>query len=95
MKKTLTIMTALLTMTLYSYASDITLTSPNGKMKVTIHANNDRLTWEVNHDGTTVLTPSEIGLNGGLTKFRADNEAAASRNLLPGKKPNTIEQEPA
>ncbi len=117
MKKTLTIMTALLAMTWYSYASDITLTSPNGKMKVTIHANNDRLTWEVNHDGTTVLTPSEIGLNGGLTKmkgkaanngssaivsgsrcrveFRADNDAAAYRILLPGKKPITIEQETA
>lgn len=117
MKKTLTIMTALLAMTWYSYASDITLTSPNGKMKVTIHANNDRLTWEVNHDGTTVLTPSEIGLNGALTKmkgkaakdgssaivsgsrcrveFRADNDAAAYRILLPGKKPVTIEQETA
>lgn len=117
MKKTLTIMTALLAMTLYSHASDITLTSPNGKMKVTIHANNDRLTWEVNHDGTTVLTPSEIGLNGALTKmkgktakdgssaivsgsrcrveFRADNDAAAYRILLPGKKPITIEQETA
>ncbi len=117
MKKTLTIMTALLAMTWYSYASDITLTSPNGKMKVTIHANNDRLTWEVNHDGTTVLTPSEIGLNGALAKmkgkaakdgssaivsgsrcrveFRADNDAAAYRILLPGKKPVTIEQETA
>lgn len=117
MKKTLTIMTVLLAMTLYSHANDITLTSPNGKMKVTIHANNDRLTWEVNHDGTTVLTPSEIGLNGALAKmkgkaakdgssaivsssrcrveFRADNDAAAYRILLPGKKPITIEQETA
>ncbi len=117
MKKTLTIMTAFLAMTWYSYASDITLTSPNGKMKVTIHANNDRLTWEINHDGTTVLTPSEIGLNGALAKmkgktakdgssaivsgsrcrveFHADNDAAAYRILLPGKKPVTIEQETA
>lgn len=85
MKKTFTILSALLVMTLYSHASDLTLTSPNGKMKVTIHANHDRLTWEVSHDGTVVLTPSEIGLNGALTKMKGKVAEGGSSAIVTGK----------
>ena len=85
MKKTFTIMTVLLATTINCHASDLTLTSPNGKMKVTIHANHDRLTWEVSHDGTVVLTPSEIGLNGALTKMKGKVAKGGSSAVVTGK----------
>ena len=49
-------------------AKDYRVTSPDGKLQITIHATADKLTWEVSHDGTAVLTSSEIGINGTLKK---------------------------
>ena len=86
--------------------------SPDGLLSVTIHADNDKLSWEISHDGTIVLMPSEIGINGPLGKmkqtarnvfsnkqysveFRADNDAAAYRISVLGKKPVTINSETA
>ncbi len=96
-------------------AKDYKILSPDGQMQITVHANKDRLTWEVAHGNTTVLTPSEIGMNGSLTKmsgrqkgqtlvvknkqfsveFRADNDAAAYRIHVLGKKAITISDETA
>jgi alpha-glucosidase len=50
-------------------AKDYTIKSPDGQLQITIHANADKLTWEIRHGATIVLTPSEIGLNGHLTKM--------------------------
>ncbi|MBQ4386812.1 MAG: glycoside hydrolase family 97 catalytic domain-containing protein [Prevotella sp.] len=50
-------------------AKDYTLASPDGQLQVTVHAGADRLTWAVRHGSTPVLAPSEIGLNGPLTKL--------------------------
>ena len=94
---------------------DFTVASPNGLLTVSVHATRDKLTWEVSHNGITVLTPSEIGLNGALTKmsgrvsgntltiknaeygveFRADNDAAAYRISVLGKKGITVNSETA
>ena len=50
-------------------AKDYVVTSPDGKLQITIHAGQNRLTWEVSHAQTVVLTPSEIGVNGTLQKM--------------------------
>ncbi len=112
--KTLTLLSLLL-MTLGVQAKDYKTQSPDGKLSITVHANPDRLTWEVCHDQTIVLTPSEIGLNGSLggmsgkavgntitvknrkfsVEFRADNDAAAYRIHVPGKKSITVNAETA
>ena len=96
-------------------ASDLTVISPNGKMQIVVHAEQQRLTWEVSHGGTSVLAASEIGINGALSRmkgkvkgnaallsnaqyaveFRADNDAAAYRITVKGKKAVTINNETA
>ena len=53
-----------------SHAVDVTLHSPGNKMNVTIHADKERMTWEVSQGETVVLTPSEIGINGHLAGMR-------------------------
>ena len=116
MKKTKTIALLMVTaFTMSAAAKDFTVTSPNGKLFIKIHANQQKLTWEVNHGTTQVLAPSEIGLNGTLQKmdgkvtkntamisnrqyrveFRADNDAAAYRIHIIGKRPITIDSETA
>lgn len=68
--KTKTILLALLvTFVMNVSAKDYTIKSPDGQLQITIHANADKLTWEIRHGATIVLTPSEIGLNGHLTKM--------------------------
>ena len=69
MKKHVILFLALLAPAL-SQAADTRITSPDGRLNITIHSGADKLSWEVTHDGTTVLTPSEIGINGALTKMR-------------------------
>ncbi|MBR7065695.1 MAG: glycoside hydrolase family 97 catalytic domain-containing protein [Prevotella sp.] len=96
-------------------ASDLTVISPNGKMQIVVHAEQQRLTWEVSHGSTSVLAASEIGINGALSRmkgkvkgnaallsnaqyaveFRADNDAAAYRITVKGKKAVTINNETA
>ncbi len=103
----------LLLITLGAQAKDYKVTSPNGLLQVTVHANADRLTWEVSHGTTAILTPSEIGLNGAFRKmtgkvsghmitvrnrqfsveFRADDDAAAYRINVLGKKAITVTEE--
>ena len=99
-------------MALTAVGKDYNMKSPDGLLSVTIHADNDKLSWEISHDGTIVLMPSEIGINGPLGKmkqtarnvfsnkqysveFRADNDAAAYRISVLGKKPVTINSETA
>ncbi len=65
----------LLSAAVMTWAADLQLLSPDKKLAVTVHAGNDRLTWEVTHDGTQVLTPSEIGLNGPLLGMRLRRNA--------------------
>lgn len=68
--KTKTILLILLvTFVMNVSAKDYTIKSPDGQLQITIHANADKLTWEIRHGATIVLTPSEIGLNGHLTKM--------------------------
>lgn len=68
--KTKTILLSLLvTFVMNVSAKDYTIKSPDGQLQITIHANADKLTWEIRHGATIVLTPSEIGLNGHLTKM--------------------------
>ncbi|WP_259300453.1 glycoside hydrolase family 97 N-terminal domain-containing protein [Bacteroides uniformis] len=44
-------------------AQQYQLVSPNGKLSVTVDAG-EALTWQIAHDGTTVLQPSVIALQG-------------------------------
>ena len=44
-------------------AQQYQLASPNGKLSVTVDAGK-ALTWQIAHDGTTVLQPSAIALQG-------------------------------
>ena len=55
--------------TMGATAKDYTVASPDGKLVITIHADQQRLTWEVQHGKTIVLAPSEIGLNGAFQKM--------------------------
>ena len=50
-------------------AKDYTVSSPDGKLVITIHADANRLAWEVQQGSTIVLTPSEIGLKGAFQKM--------------------------
>lgn len=59
----------LVTLTMSATAKDYTVASPDGKLVITIHADANRLAWEVQQGNTTVLTPSEIGLNGAFQKM--------------------------
>ena len=59
----------LVTLTMNATAKDYTVASPDGKLVITIHADANRLAWEVQQGSTTVLTPSEIGLNGAFQKM--------------------------
>lgn len=109
------------------WAKDYRVTSPDGQLKIMIHATRQGLTWEVTHGPTAVLTSSEIGVNGALqdmssvvrrsflqslgacqdrnaltvanrqyaVEFRADNDAAAYRIHVLGKRPVTISSETA
>ena len=44
-------------------AQDYQLSSPDGKLHISVYADN-QLQWAVSHDGTDVLQPSAIGLQG-------------------------------
>lgn len=55
--------------TMGTTAKDYTVSSPDGKLVITIHADTNRLAWEVQQGSTIVLTPSEIGLNGAFQKM--------------------------
>lgn len=56
MKRTSLILTILM-MTTQAFARDYHLSSPNGKLQITI-ALTDQITWSVQHENTPVLTPS-------------------------------------
>ena len=58
-----TIMMSLLClMTLGVAAADYEVSSPNGKVKVVVTANDHAVRWSVTYDGRTVLLPSEINI---------------------------------
>ncbi len=69
---------------------DYTLTSPDGQLKVTIHAGKDRLTWEVRHGNTQVLTPSEIGLNEPFANYKPLGKVTP-RSITIGKGTTQVE----
>ena len=69
MKPKALLLILLTTLTTGAVAKDYTVTSPNGQLVITIHADQQRLRWEVQHGATEVLTPSEIGLNGSFQKM--------------------------
>ena len=69
MKTKTILLTLLVTFVMNVSAKDYTIKSPDGQLQITVHANADKLTWEIRHGATIVLTPSEIGLNGHLTKM--------------------------
>ena len=52
------------------WATDYRLSSPDGQLNITVHADKQQLTWEVQHGTTQVLTPSAIGLNGALANMK-------------------------
>ena len=58
MRKVLFALVTVVTVTMQ--AKDYLLPSPDGQLKIAVHAGNNLLTWEVIHDQTQVLTPSEI-----------------------------------
>lgn len=82
MKTKTILLTLLVTFVMNVSAKDYTIKSPDGQLQITIHANADKLTWEIRHGATIVLTPSEIGLNGHLTKMsgKVVNNTAVIRN---------------
>ena len=63
MKKRTIVCLAVMTLCMALQAADYELLSPNRKLKVCITTEHC-LRWAVSHDGTQVLLPSEIGLNG-------------------------------
>lgn len=84
MKTKTILLTLLVTFVMNVSAKDYTIKSPDGQLQITIHANADKLTWEIRHGATIVLTPSEIGLNGHLTKMsgKVVKNTAVIRNKL-------------
>ena len=89
MKKTLVLLSLLILSFSAAKSKDLSIASPDGKMRVTIHVEQDRLTWEVNHEGTPVLTPSEIGINGHLTRMKG--KAAKGNTALVSNSQYTVE----
>ena len=61
------------------------LASPNGKLSVTVDAG-EALTWQIAHDGTTVLQPSAIALQG-------RDEKSAKKAITFGKNVKVIRAE--
>lgn len=47
----------------FAQAQDYRLASPDGKLNISIYTG-DQLQWAIRHDGTEVLQPSDIGLQG-------------------------------
>ena len=82
MKTKTILLTLLLVLAAGVRAKDYTVKSPNGKLQVTIHAQADKLTWEMRHATTAVLVPSEIGINGHLAgmKVKVSKNAAIATN---------------
>ena len=76
--------------TMSAAAKDFTVTSPNGKLFIKIHANQQKLTWEVNHGTTQVLAPSEIGLNGTLQKMDGKVTKNTTGNIAWSSVPTTM-----
>ena len=108
----LVLMALCMLMPLAAAAKNYVIMSPDDQLQIIVHAEKNCLKWEVLHNGTVVLTPSEIGLNGALAnmrqksknvfatkqfsvEFRADNDAAAYRISILGKKPVTVNSEMA
>lgn len=108
----LVLMALCMLMPLAAAAKNYVIMSPDDQLQIIVHAEKHCLKWEVLHNGTVVLTPSEIGLNGALAnmrqksknvfankqfsvEFRADNDAAAYRISILGKKPVTVNSETA
>ncbi|WP_418698669.1 glycoside hydrolase family 97 protein [Bacteroides sp.] len=58
-------------------AQQYQLASPNGKLTVTVDVATD-LTWKIDHDGTAVLQPSAIGMQG-------QDEMSAKKKITFGK----------
>ncbi len=69
MKKTIILALVLLSSVL-SWGADTHVSSPDGRMVITIHTDANQLSWEVSHDGVVVLTPSAIDINGALKKMK-------------------------
>ena len=59
----------LLFASLASYADDKTVSSPDGRLQVTIACNDGRATYSVSYDGTEVVKPSALGLVTNLGDF--------------------------
>ena len=55
--------------TLATYANDKTVSSPDGRLQVTIACNDGRATYSVSYDGTEVVKPSALGLVTNLGDF--------------------------
>lgn len=55
-------MLCILSAAMLTNAKTWTLTSPNGKLSVTI-TDGEHLTWAVNYDGSPVITPSALSMN--------------------------------
>ena len=43
------------------YAKSYTVKSPDGKLTITVNTG-EKTTWSINHGETTILLPSEIGM---------------------------------
>ena len=80
----------LLSAALTLQAKDYTLSSPDGLLTVTIHADKDRLTWEMHHGDTQVLAPSEIGLNGRFSYYKLKRKPTP-HSILLGKSTTQVE----
>ena len=55
--------------TLAAFADDKTVSSPDGRLKVTIACQDGRATYSVSYDGVEVLKPSRLGLRTNLGDF--------------------------
>lgn len=45
-----------------SMATDVKITSPDGRLQVDVNDNNGTPTYTVSYDGKTMMTPSALGL---------------------------------
>lgn len=60
MKKLILTLLAAIVVTI-SYAKSYTVKSPDGKLTITVNTG-EKTTWSINHGETTILLPSEIGM---------------------------------
>ena len=82
---------------LLANATNCNITSPDGKLFVSINDNDGKLTYSIKYDGKEMLTPSRLGMNTTLGDYThnvsiADSKAGAKDTTytMTGAKASTV-----